>query len=141
MTISGTARRRCSQRLKSLPARSSRVAPELVYHPERLTQPLRRTRPKDDPDPGWQPMISPEAQSLIQFRQAVVSPPGEARSDTACFSAETGKNTNRGVVSRSMLVIDTALGGRYELNLEGERLSGVYIRGTTYRVPVTFTRS
>jgi anaerobic selenocysteine-containing dehydrogenase len=31
-----------------------RAAPELVYHPERLTHPLRRTRPKGDPDPGWQ---------------------------------------------------------------------------------------
>ena len=25
-----------------------RAAPELVYHPERLTHPLRRTRPKGD---------------------------------------------------------------------------------------------
>ncbi len=31
-----------------------RAAPELVYHPERLLYPLRRTRPKGDPDPGWQ---------------------------------------------------------------------------------------
>jgi anaerobic selenocysteine-containing dehydrogenase len=31
-----------------------RAAPELVYHPERLTHPLRRTRPKGDPDPGWE---------------------------------------------------------------------------------------
>src|SRR4029453_771163 len=31
-----------------------RAAPELVYHPERLTYPLRRTRPKGDPDPGWE---------------------------------------------------------------------------------------
>jgi anaerobic selenocysteine-containing dehydrogenase len=31
-----------------------RAAPELVYHPERLTYPLRRTRPKSDPDPGWE---------------------------------------------------------------------------------------
>lgn len=30
-----------------------RAAPELVYHPERLTHPLRRTRPKGDVDPGW----------------------------------------------------------------------------------------
>jgi hypothetical protein len=51
------------------------------------------------------------------------------------------KNTNRGVVSGAQLVIDAALGGRYELNLEGGRLSGVYTRGTTYRVPVTFTKS
>jgi anaerobic selenocysteine-containing dehydrogenase len=31
-----------------------RAAPELVYHPERLAYPLRRTRPKGDRDPGWQ---------------------------------------------------------------------------------------
>jgi len=31
-----------------------RAAPELVYHPERLTYPLRRTRPKGDRDPGWE---------------------------------------------------------------------------------------
>src|SRR6476620_3031218 len=30
-----------------------RAAPELVYHPDRLMYPLRRTRPKGDPDPGW----------------------------------------------------------------------------------------
>jgi anaerobic selenocysteine-containing dehydrogenase len=31
-----------------------RAAPELVYSKERLTRPLRRTRPKGDPDPGWE---------------------------------------------------------------------------------------
>jgi len=31
-----------------------RAAPELVYHKDRLTRPLRRTRSKDDADPGWQ---------------------------------------------------------------------------------------
>ena len=31
-----------------------RAAPELVYHRERLTYPLRRTRPKGDHDPGWE---------------------------------------------------------------------------------------
>jgi hypothetical protein len=51
------------------------------------------------------------------------------------------KNTSRGVVSGSALVIDSALGGKYELTLEGGRLNGVYTRGTTMRVPVTFTRS
>ena len=30
-----------------------RAAPELVYHKDRLTRPLRRTRPKGDADPGW----------------------------------------------------------------------------------------
>jgi anaerobic selenocysteine-containing dehydrogenase len=31
-----------------------RAAPELVYHSDRLTHPLRRTRPKGDADPGWE---------------------------------------------------------------------------------------
>lgn len=31
-----------------------KVAPELVYHPDRLRYPMKRTRPKGDPDPGWQ---------------------------------------------------------------------------------------
>src|SRR5580693_2900709 len=31
-----------------------RAAPELVYNKDRLTRPLRRTRPKGDPDPGWE---------------------------------------------------------------------------------------
>jgi anaerobic selenocysteine-containing dehydrogenase len=31
-----------------------RAAPELVYHGDRLLYPLKRTRPKGDPDPGWQ---------------------------------------------------------------------------------------
>jgi anaerobic selenocysteine-containing dehydrogenase len=41
-----------------------RAAPELVYHPDRLTQPLRRTRPKGDPDPGWQRIGWDEALDL-----------------------------------------------------------------------------
>jgi len=32
------------------------AAPELVYHPERLTHPLRRRRLKGDPNPGWEPI-------------------------------------------------------------------------------------
>ena len=31
-----------------------KAAPELVYNPERLNYPLKRTRPKGDSDPGWQ---------------------------------------------------------------------------------------
>src|SRR5713101_5869585 len=41
-----------------------RAAPELVYHPERLTYPLKRTRPKGDPDPGWQRIGWDEALEL-----------------------------------------------------------------------------
>jgi anaerobic selenocysteine-containing dehydrogenase len=38
-----------------------RAAPEIVYHGDRLTQPLRRTRPKGDADPGWVPISWDEA--------------------------------------------------------------------------------
>jgi anaerobic selenocysteine-containing dehydrogenase len=41
-----------------------RAAPELVYHPERLTHPLRRTRVKGDPDPGWERISWDEALNL-----------------------------------------------------------------------------
>jgi anaerobic selenocysteine-containing dehydrogenase len=41
-----------------------RAAPELVYHPDRLLYPLKRTRPKDDPDPGWQRISWDEALDL-----------------------------------------------------------------------------
>ncbi len=42
-----------------------RAAPELVYHPDRLHHPLMRTRPKGDPDPGWQRISWDEALTLI----------------------------------------------------------------------------
>src|SRR5882762_3029447 len=41
-----------------------RAAPEIVYHRERLTNPLRRTRPKGDPDPGWERIGWDEALNL-----------------------------------------------------------------------------
>lgn len=31
-----------------------RAAPEIAHSPRRLERPLRRTRPKSDPDPGWE---------------------------------------------------------------------------------------
>jgi anaerobic selenocysteine-containing dehydrogenase len=38
-----------------------KAAPELVYHPDRLNHPLKRTRPKTDADPGWQRVSWDEA--------------------------------------------------------------------------------
>ena len=32
----------------------SRALPELLYHPDRLKHPVRRTKPKTSPDPGWE---------------------------------------------------------------------------------------
>ena len=41
-----------------------RAAPELVYHADRLLHPMKRTRPKGDPDPGWQRISWDEALDL-----------------------------------------------------------------------------
>jgi len=41
-----------------------RAAPELVHHPDRLLYPMKRTRPKGDPDPGWQRITWEEALDL-----------------------------------------------------------------------------
>ncbi len=41
-----------------------RAAPELVYHQDRLRYPLKRTRPKTDPDPGWERIGWDEALDL-----------------------------------------------------------------------------
>ena len=41
-----------------------RAAPELVYHADRLLHPMKRTRPKGDPDPGWQRITWDEALDL-----------------------------------------------------------------------------
>ena len=38
-----------------------KVAPEIVYSPDRLLHPMKRTRPKGDADPGWQQISWDEA--------------------------------------------------------------------------------
>ena len=45
-----------------------RAAPELIGSPRRLTVPLRRTRPRTDPDPGWQAISWDEALDEIASR-------------------------------------------------------------------------
>jgi anaerobic selenocysteine-containing dehydrogenase len=45
-----------------------RAAPELVYHPDRLLHPRKRTRPKGDADPGWQRIGWDEALDLCAER-------------------------------------------------------------------------
>ena len=45
-----------------------KAAPELVYHPDRLDYPLKRTRPKSDLDPGWQRVSWDEALDDIAQR-------------------------------------------------------------------------
>ncbi len=42
-----------------------KVAPELVYHPDRLLYPMKRTRPKGHADPGWQRISWDEALDTV----------------------------------------------------------------------------
>jgi hypothetical protein len=67
----------------------------------------------------------------------------DLKSYTSTFGdkADTGRNTSRGFISGSTLMIETALGGRYELDRNGNQLSGLYTRGTTLRVPVIFNKT
>ena len=44
------------------------AAPEIVYSPDRLLYPMKRTRPKGDPDPGWTRISWLEALDTITSR-------------------------------------------------------------------------
>lgn len=57
-----------------------RAAPELVYHPDRLLYPLKRTRPKGDPNPGWQQITWDEALRLTSERLRGIADQHGARS-------------------------------------------------------------
>ena len=45
-----------------------KAAPEIVYHPERLLHPLKRTNPKGAGDPGWQRITWGEALDTVAAR-------------------------------------------------------------------------
>ena len=74
-----------------------RASPELVEATDRLLYPMRRTRPKGDPDPGWQRITWEEAldETATAMRRiaaesgreavafAVTTPSGTAISDAA----------------------------------------------------------
>src|SRR5437867_4951346 len=44
------------------------AAPEVVYSPDRLQYPMRRTRPKGERDPGWVRIAWDEAMALTASR-------------------------------------------------------------------------
>ena len=67
-----------------------RAAPELVYHPERLTRPLRRTRPKGDADPGWVPISWDEA---LDLPPPPCSGSGDSMAQRRLPSAASGSTT------------------------------------------------
>jgi len=48
------------------------AAPEIVYSPDRLLHPMKRTRPKGDPDPGWVEISWQEALDTVSTRLSQV---------------------------------------------------------------------
>ena len=45
-----------------------KAAPQIIEHDRRLLHPMRRTNPKDDPDPGWEQITWDEALDTITQR-------------------------------------------------------------------------
>ncbi len=50
-----------------------KAAPDLVYHPDRILRPMRRTNPKGASDPGWQPISWDEALAEIAARLGAIA--------------------------------------------------------------------
>jgi len=86
-----------------------RAAPELVYHPDRLTHPLRRTRPKGDPDPGWQRIGWDEALDLTAA--AMRRTADRHGPEAVCFSLSSPSTTaigdSNGFIRRLMNAFGT----------------------------------
>src|SRR5215510_7580158 len=79
-----------------------RAAPELVSHPERLTYPLRRTRPKGDLDPGWQRIGWDEALTLTAaaMRRVAKQHGPQAVAFTASSPSTTAIGDSTGFIQR-----------------------------------------
>ena len=75
---------------KSLCAKG-RASPELVYAEDRLLYPLRRTRPKGDPDPGWQRITWDEA--LSETAAALRRISSESGPEAVAFGVTTSSGT------------------------------------------------
>ncbi len=78
-----------------------RAAPELVHSPDRLLYPLKRTRPKGDPDPGWQRITWDEALDTTAAALNRLKQSGGAES--VAFSVTTPSAT---AISDSILWIE-----------------------------------
>jgi anaerobic selenocysteine-containing dehydrogenase len=85
-----------------------RAAPELVYHPGRLTRPLRRTRPKGDPEPGWEP-ISWDA-ALDETAAAMRRVAGRLGPEAVAFTLSSASTTAIGDSSAFIQRLANAFG-------------------------------
>jgi anaerobic selenocysteine-containing dehydrogenase len=68
-----------------------RAAPDIHDHPNRVNYPLRRTRPKGDPDPGWERIGWDEALDLIAAKLRTVRE--ESGAEAVAFTRGTGSAT------------------------------------------------
>ena len=78
-----------------------RAAPDLVYSPERLLYPLKRTRPKGDADPGWQRIGWEEALAVTARELRRLS--RESGAESVAFGVSTPSAT---ALSDSILWIE-----------------------------------
>ena len=86
-----------------------RAAPELVYHPERLTHPLRRTRPKGEGDPGWERISWDTALDLTAAAMRRIA--DQHGPEAVAFSLSSGSTTatldSTGFIQRLMHAFGT----------------------------------
>ncbi|MCT2593342.1 molybdopterin-dependent oxidoreductase [Streptomyces sp. N2-109] len=68
-----------------------RAAPEIVHSTRRLTSPLRRTRPKDDDDPGWEEISWEEAMATIAERFSTIQ--AESGAEAIAFAVTSPSAT------------------------------------------------
>ena len=68
-----------------------KAAPELVHSPHRVLYPMKRTRPKTDPDPGWVRIDWDEALSTVASRLGNIR--AEHGAEAVAFSVTTPSGT------------------------------------------------
>ena len=66
--------------------------------------------------------------------------PDQQQTFTFGDKLDIAKSINHGVIQKSSLTIETALGGTYRLTMGSNSLNGEYVRGNTYKVPVAFQK-
>jgi anaerobic selenocysteine-containing dehydrogenase len=72
------------------------AAPEIVYSPDRLQYPLKRTGPKDESDPGWVRISWDEAMTTIAARLAATKKKYGAESVVFGFGSPSGGGISDG---------------------------------------------
>lgn len=69
-----------------------RAAPDYVYNDQRLTHPLKRTRPKSDPDPGWERISWDEALATVAAEMQRIA--NDHGSEAVAFNITTSAGTS-----------------------------------------------